>query len=63
LPEQVKDCGLVVPLGDVEALAGALHSLGKQPLHQWSCNGRALTLSLWADYQAVWDELLNPVNP
>ena len=63
LPEQVDDCGLVVPPGDVEALAGALRSLCEQPLHLWGCNGRALTFAMWDNYQAAWDELLHPVNP
>jgi glycosyltransferase involved in cell wall biosynthesis len=63
LPEQVNDCGLIVPPGDVEALTGALRSLCEQPLHLWGRNGRALTLALWDNYQTTWEELLNPVNP
>jgi len=59
LPEQIDECGLVVPPGDVTALAGALHSLCKRPLYLWGCNGRALTLALWDNYQAAWDKLLN----
>jgi glycosyltransferase involved in cell wall biosynthesis len=61
LPEQLADCGLVVPAHDSTALAGALASLSKQQLPCWAVNARISTLGAWTRYQSAWRSLL--LNP
>lgn len=67
LPEQVPDCGLIVPAADAEeaaavaALAGALESLCATPAdrwRRWSQAGRSSALSSWGDYLEGWRQLL-----
>ncbi|MDM8564116.1 glycosyltransferase [Candidatus Halobeggiatoa sp. HSG11] len=59
LPEQAKDCGLIVKADDQEALYQALHSLTEQPLQRWGENARDLSRDSWTVYLQRWQSLLS----
>lgn len=61
LAEQVKDCGLLVPPQDPDALAAAIAQVCTMPrsqLEAWGLQGRADVRDAWTRYLEAWEALL-----
>ncbi|MFN5513344.1 MAG: glycosyltransferase family 4 protein [Cyanobacteriota bacterium] len=54
LTEQVRDCGLALPLDDVPAWKQAIESLTPQTLKQWGENGRRSAEGAWQTCLRDW---------
>jgi glycosyltransferase involved in cell wall biosynthesis len=61
LPEQVQDCGLLVPPNDPQALANAIRTVANASTHQleaWSHHARSSVEQAWNIYLEKWRSLL-----
>ncbi|MBD2188642.1 glycosyltransferase [Pseudanabaena mucicola] len=61
LPEQVHDCGIVVPAHDPTALASAIEKVYMMPrsqLETLGLHGRNDVQDAWEEYMAAWEALL-----
>jgi glycosyltransferase involved in cell wall biosynthesis len=61
LPEQVKDCGLLVQPNDPQSLAAAIRAVASAPAHQletWGHNARTSVSMAWEVYLDQWRSLL-----
>jgi glycosyltransferase involved in cell wall biosynthesis len=61
LPEQVQDCGLLVPPNDPQALANAIRTVAHasaQQLETWSHHARSSVEQAWDIYLEKWRSLL-----
>lgn len=62
LSEQIKNCGLLVPVNETEKLTKALSSLPQQNLKAWGQAGRDSVVNSWSEFLHSWSLFLGEVT-
>lgn len=59
LVEQIKDCGLLIPSGNITALGEGILSLSTKPLTEWGIKGRNSVINSWQNCVQEWEIILD----